>query len=171
MAMSGSARRSVPFQVAADAGTTPFWYQGCAKMWLTPPPEPPRKLPGALGFQACPFQSELVEPQPASHVRWPKRPIPSAVPPTDVTHGLESGKPTDFSPIASRRSPLSPDAKYTPMPSAAACLNMSLSELISPCDAHASGSPQLLEMMLARCPSMAALSAWSRPAASLAAPT
>ncbi len=101
IAMSGSERRSLPFQLATEPGTTPFWYQGCANTWLTPPPEPPRKLPGALGFHTEPFQLLLVVPQPDSHRYWPWRPIPREVPPTDVTHGLESGKPTDFSPIAS----------------------------------------------------------------------
>ena len=66
--MSGSARRSVALpRREPPPGTTPFWYEGCGKTWLTPPPEPYMKSPGALGVHAVPFQSVVVVPQPDSH--------------------------------------------------------------------------------------------------------
>ncbi len=72
------------------------------------------------------------------------------MPPTDVTHGLESGKPAEILPAAAWLSPSSPEAKYTPMPSAAACWNTAFIARISPRGASDSGRPQLFETMLAR---------------------
>src|SRR6516225_4660929 len=112
-------------------------------MWLAPPPAPYRKSPGKVPVQREPLQSSSVEPHPVSNSRCPDWPIARLVPPTDVTSGLESGKPAEILPVAARLSPSSPDAKMIDMPCASACWKTMLSACTSPLDTSSSASPQL----------------------------
>jgi hypothetical protein len=51
--------------------------------------------------------------------------MPRLVPPTAVTQGLEAGQSVVANPKELDSSPLSPEEKYTPMPSIAACISVS----------------------------------------------
>src|SRR6266851_1818872 len=123
-------------------------------MRLGPPPAAPyspRKIHDRL------LSREMPSDQPVSNSRVPPWPMPSVVPPTEMAYGSLAGSYTPEP---------SPDEKYIPTPSAAACTRMACSMLVTNGACSSEPLPQELDATEASgCPPVpsTARSALNRP--------
>src|ERR1700734_739467 len=94
-------------------GTTPFWNDGSAQRLAGPPPAAPSSPWNTHTFLPLTFSSgEHPVDQPVSKSRVFDLLMPSVVPPTPMAQGSADGSSTPEP---------SPDEKYMPTPSSAAC--------------------------------------------------